>query len=622
MLNRALHFSGLLLLSPGFCSEDVLKEADYELNLRQTLHLWSISPPFAHLDTYLNGANFCEGRNRYDLEKCANNLAHSIFNEHKADSLPLWNRSDTASIGNLSCSYEVFQQATVISLNNLLRDNVALHLRILQANCSDSFPRSKGGTSFEVVFKGNRLVNCEVVDLFDNTYDVYCPSRYEIHLATHHQFGSQSSVGLEIKSYVRSEVVLEHFFNNGCADVAITVDYENFDAFAIQGNNILNDARCWKPLRKQIEVSTRQYCIETVSGDLQTFKDNHNGEDQALLNHKHTHHMYKRKAAVTKMSMGHWKLNTSVSLYHPDEDNNREFLKGYYTKLYTVSSGNFLEVNGDRDVKWAWEWSHDVDYLNRVNIMDCLATSRVIIIGESHSRYNWDSIVMSMPTPDAKKFLATLARKHPETEYSNLEYQEVYFARNMAHSIDSICDYIIDKKDTRNFTIVLQWGAWDETYWPIDYILKDRRSAQYLVEMLKFTSSRACFSQLSFIFLSNVPYFLDCETNGTVIESEPSWRASKTCDYFRGCRNTYKGAAVNEYFERQVLELNLPRYQYIDAYSILAARLPFKEYVCANHFMCREDNNADIVLSTPGGAVVAEAIKRAICNAAFETVAS
>ena len=232
-------------------------------------------------------------------------------------------------------------------------------------------------------------------------------------------------------------------------------------------------------------------------------------------------------------------------------------------------------------------------------------------MGESHARYNWDAIVGELAA--GTNALSKMDKKHSSAEFQDFAYFETLFAHAMGSAIDAICDNIEMTRSDQNHTLVLQWGAWDLRYWSIEYILGDARSAKQILNLIGFASTRQCASKLRFVLVTNVPH-PHCEKNKVISAAEPIWRGSEYCIQHRGGRNNYKISAINEFFERQFLEMNLPHVQVVDAYSILSSRIEYKEYVCKSHFVCREDNGD--ILTTPAGAVVAEAVKRAICVAA------
>jgi hypothetical protein len=107
---------------------------------------------------------------------------------------------------------------------------------------------------------------------------------------------------------------------------------------------------------------------------------------------------------------------------------------------------------------------------------------------------------------------------------------------------------------------------------------------------------RGCDANIKIIWVNGVPY-PDC-----TIHSNNDMNMMKLCSENRGNRNNYAIAATNEFFLNEFKNLNYSNsFQIIDAYNIILPRLFFGEYVCNNHYLCRERN---IVQTTPGGLVV------------------
>jgi hypothetical protein len=125
--------------------------------------------------------------------------------------------------------------------------------------------------------------------------------------------------------------------------------------------------------------------------------------------------------------------------------------------------------------------------------------------------------------------------------------------------------------------------------------------------MFKFMHERGCDVNIKIIWVNTVPY-PDC-----TIQINNDFAMMELCTDQRINRNNYAIAAANQFLFNEFKSLNYSNsFQIIDAYNIILPRLFFGEYVCSNHYLCRERN---IVQTTTAGLVVVDAIRRAICYA-------
>ena len=122
---------------------------------------------------------------------------------------------------------------------------------------------------------------------------------------------------------------------------------------------------------------------------------------------------------------------------------------------------------------------------------------------------------------------------------------------------------------------------------------------------MKFMHERNWDVNTEIIWLTTVPY-PDC-----TVHYNNDVNMMKYCTDNRSNRNNYAISATNDFFMNSFKTLTYSNtLQIIDAYNIILPRLFFGEYVCANHFLCREKNSMQ---TTVGGLVVVDAIRRAIC---------
>lgn len=288
-----------------------------ENDLQQVNQYASKFPPFSHIKDYNDGASNCEIDQVFiRVLRCAQMVSDFVFNDLAAESKPLWDRTSTAEVGKVSCTYNVLQQMTLLPHSAFRNDFIGLHIRIIQSECSSVLEESKGGSSFEVVMQGNRLVNCDVIDRFDDSYDVFCPSRQEVYSVILFSMDTVESPYSSTSSDSTFEKINEEFFLNGCANVTITLDYEHFDAFAFQGNNFLPE-KSWTLLRHTI-IENKNVCIDwghkrELENIIETARSDTNTRvDHFFGGNNFTEHL-NQNLSVSSMSAGGWYRNYNYS---------------------------------------------------------------------------------------------------------------------------------------------------------------------------------------------------------------------------------------------------------------------------------------------------------------------
>lgn len=495
---------------------------------------------------YFNGASNCENDCRDKVLFLCVELLHDKIKKLNTNIIkPLWNRegiydSNTMNIiSKPTCQYSIEQYT-----NN--PNQIVFVME--QSNCN-----IRGGSVFDIIsttsssIEQNSFIDsCDVDDLFNGQYLIFCPShrstitRYK-HLRL--SYTNSSSTNFDKSSY--------HL----CINLSIYLDYEYYDAFAQQGSFF---ERQWEPMHHFI--LHREYCTSILSFSIKSKPISHEKFP-----------LYK----VSKYSLGNW-----------------------------ISSNPF-------NMSWTWKWLYHSDFdLQTFDFSKCFLSNRkIIMLGESHMRYNWDAIIYEYETKYKNtSSIEYLTRKHQTISKYNISYEFILFFKNFAKRIDNICDDIeLDSIKTMRYTIVLQMGAWDISFWNLENILQNPNSLNDFLNMLEFTINRQCISSIDFIWVSNVPYPL-CNNMKTLYE----------CKSKRLARNNYAILLLNEIIEYHLVKLlhkypNIFHLQYIDAYRIILPLLAYEEPVCLNHFVCHLDNENGIEY-TSSGKIVVNALIRSICQ--------
>jgi len=501
---------------------------------------------------------------------------------------PHWNRTD----GVAACRYNVTQVRPRPIRHASIRGGEAfhpsmIHLRIVQHDCSASYEESLGGSSFDAIAWANQLEVCDVVDRFDDTYDVYCPSRRTA-LHFHQQQHQQLKLGKEDSSSTHADTdeqakaqgvmasnasfnLVVPFLRDGCLNVTIILDYEHFDAFSERGTLY---EHAWKMIRQPL-IENAQYC-------LLAHNNNNPPPFPALAlapfpetlprSHPEANNLALQLADAALVTDGMWVLESPQFLadlsaqgidYIGDRSNNSYF----------------------QSIAYKWEWKVDGGMMDRLNFVDCLAERRTIMVGESHMRYNWDSIaLMDLNDEGIKNMVAGLDRKHGDVNTILLDLEHRLFAKNMANSIDEICDKVEMLQKQRkpsNTTLIVQTGMWDFTFWSAQKFIEYKDSARKMLDAIAFSKIRPCSSDMQIIYVS-IPPYPHCQLERSVGCPKPD---RQDCIDARSGRNNYAVDAANEFIKHELLKINYPNLQYVDSIHAIVPRLMFAEYACRNHFM-------------------------------------
>ena len=522
------------------------------------------------------------------LTWCAESLRDNTKKRNVSNANHNWNRPQQPDpIANItSCSYSLrdFKQ---------IHGELSFTFEIVQSNCTEEW--YKGGSSFEITAAGDVLKSCSVRDNFDNTYLVTCGMRILAHVlsagttkvATHiRRLNTRqlSEEPVQMSSQERHEErELALALPRVCTNVTAKLDYEHFDA--------LNERAAYfeiqfPPLQIVIAKDVL-FCLDTTTAlpVVPTRRD-------LTLMHPggHPPGSPAHGDGLEAVGMGIW-----VNSIHLPNDNSN-------------SNGN----NGSRSgsTSYIWKWQHTYP---EIDLVACLGRQRVVMLGASHCRYNWDALALSAYPAESKPVFLKTPRHHMAMSFHKFEFQFMFFAREYVPAIRKVCDEVLVSK--QNMTLVMQPGSWDSTFWPVQQFIYNVESAPALLSELRSMLDRGCGAYINFVWVQQVPYpnCLDKVPDGNIYNS------TNMCANERRARSNTKIAVMNAFLDRELRKLHRAaagsmRLQIVPAFDIITPRLGYPEYVCNNHFICRGENADNMTGQTPAGLAVLETVKRAICR--------
>jgi hypothetical protein len=517
--------------------------------------------------TFYSQASSCEshtGLKWNALTWCVEALTVNTMKKSATNKDDHWQRPKGAN--QTSCSYALQNFTTPHDI----KGKRVFSFQIVQSNCTSSWPLAKGGSSFDVVAAGNTLRNCAVVDLFDDTYRVNCP-------------------------------LGRNGVPHSCENISVTLNFEHYDAFAERGAYY---ERQYNPLGVSIAQSLR-HCLPA-------------GPTSSEVPPNPRDIIDSKARLLRAPGEGVWRLKSSLTSKSTPEiapAAGSAASLGNAT-LVSDSINNTYEVNS----QFKWIWHHRMP---PVNLRRCLEQQRVIMIGASHCRYNWDDMAITAFPELAKPVFKKTIRHHMNLKFGDFEFMFAFFAKEVGPMLKGICDEALVKKS--NYTVVFQIGSWDSTFWPAQQFISNPLSASSVIKELNNVLDRGCGEYISFVWVQQVPY-----PNCLVGRPDGTGMSEKCADE-RRARNNHKISLMNIFFERELRQLYANRsssalsspssasasssfrLQIVPAFEIISPRLPYSEYVCNNHYLCRLDN-ADQMQRTPAGDAVVESVKRAVCK--------
>ena len=520
---------------------------------------------------------------------CAETLRDNSKKRNVSNANHNWNRpQQPVPIANItSCSYALreFKQ---------IHGELSFTFEIVQSNCTEEW--YKGGSSFEIAAAGDVLKSCSVRDNFDNTYLVTCGMRMLSHVlgsgitkvATHTRrldtrqlSEEQHALMSSQERYQERELALA--LPRVCTNVTVKLDYEHFDAF----NERASYFELQFPPLQILVAKDVLFCLDSTAAP--PVVSTRRG---LTLLHPggHLPGSPAHGDGLEAVGLGIW-----VNSIHLPNDN-------------TNSISNTGSRSGSTTYLWKWQHTYP-----EIDLVTCLGRQRVIMMGASHCRYNWDAIALTAYPAESKPVFLKTPRHHMAMSFHQLEFQFLFFAREYVPALRKVCDEVLVSK--QNMTLLIQPGSWDSTFWPVQQFIYNVESAPALLNELRSMLDRGCGAYINFVWVQQVPYpnCLDQVPDGNI------YNATNMCANERRARSNAKIALMNAFLDRELRKLHRAaggnmRLQIVPAFDIITPRLGYPEYVCNNHFICRGENADNITGQTPAGIAVLETVKRAICR--------
>ena len=489
-----------------------------------------------------------------------------------------------------SCSY---------SLRNykLNKGELYFTFEIVQANCTAEW--YKGGSSFEITATGDVQKLCSVKDNFDNTYMVTCNMRLLNHLLVgkgnewsarqRQRYLTEVMPPLEPSITAERRESTSMGFRSTCTNITIRLDFEHFDAFSERAAYY---ERQFAPLQIVIADNV-PLCPEAASTST---------AGREMYQAKNATGMVVHGDGIEAVGVGMW-----VNSIYVANDSARS----------STSSSSSDSSGGDSGSKFVWRWQHAVPV---IDLTACLTRQRVVMMGASHCRYNWDALALAAFPAEAKPVFAKLPRHHMAMKFHQFEFQFLFFSREYAPAMRKVCDDALATKN--NVTLLIQPGSWDSTFWPAQQFIHNPESVPSMMGEIRNMMERGCGNYISFVWVQQVPY-------PNCLVHVPDGNAHNSTDHCadeRRARNNQKISLMNAYIERELRKLHAHyrnsslssssamRLQIVPAYDIIAPRLQYGEYVCNNHFLCRYENDDTMAGQTAAGLAVLETVRRAVCR--------
>ena len=135
----------------------------------------------------------------------------------------------------------------------------------------------------------------------------------------------------------------------------------------------------------------------------------------------------------------------------------------------------------------------------------------VYFLGDSHSRYLFDAILLKYIDMATQGAASTALKKgphhHPHLDiHQSIFYRPVRFVLEFIKILEHMCFRL---ESTEKVTLVIQLGSWDLDYAPISNLLKDTKHMPLLLKLVKeiMNGENDCTSrQFRFVFMEAPPF--------------------------------------------------------------------------------------------------------------------
>ena len=510
----------------------------------------------------------------------------------------------------LDCKYRMQFQGAI-------ERNYAINFvfTIEQTNCKVLANTPFGGSTFEIfALDAFALTACKYFDSNNGTYHVFC----------------------RIPRPEKSALSVIH-----CANVTAVLIYEHFDGFS---ESLHEWSAAYLPLRRLL-VDNHQYCsnlstyfpvVESLTVPSLNYENNlrwYGGDwlvESNLSNVVKFSWFHSLRKTINTAWQHRLKANKTVSYDHLPRFS---VLKTTIPSLAASTSRSlalsekyvFHPFIIDRNSYLSGAPSYFLPPLSTPITLQRSAMN-YLFIGASHMRYNFDLLIQHFFNDS---FLRNVNRKHDHLIVSNWRFDFIGNAKDMSQFLlKNVCtheflkDFQGKNKDMKNYTVILQTGAWDLSVAPLRNLIHNPQfgGGNALREVLRgvLNNSIPCFGLQHIVWLTSVPYPL-CYNP---MEAD--------CGKHRNYRTNSAISAANQFFLQSLLSVNVRNIMLsiVDAFSIIKPRLLLNEdseVLCLSHYLCRvysssysfmgketRDGSGVVTLLTPAGSAVVQSIIQAL----------
>ena len=347
---------------------------------------------------------------------------YKLREQRQATMTPHWQRKEGDKKYKVDCKYKlqmIEQEEYSKFAAAVIEDNV-LMFEIEQHTCHSSL-RLLGGATFEIYLQSTRhLAVCNVIDLFNYKYKVYCPIPRDYHM----------NIVTTMKKLTLPEPANNMQYI--CSEVSVALHYEHFDAFDDIGHSkfsSLHHSVYKGPVCAQYNIKNMQ--TNQVSSTPSSSSSSSNSIVTATSDDIHSDPLW---------------------LIRPYTHKNDQYYFHNNEKLHNSIFGNQNTI---------YEWRGQIaKYLKVTAMKKCLNRQTLWFIGESHMRYQFDI------TMDRYINKLNMGRYHGNVNISGISYNDNTFSTRLIEFLDNLqCPK--DSTEVQQLqTLVIQTGSWDLQFFP------------------------------------------------------------------------------------------------------------------------------------------------------------
>lgn len=351
-----------------------------------------------------------------------------------------------------------------------------------------------------------------------------------------------------------------------CTVLTVTIDYEHFDAYS--NINIFYEAKL-KPLR-YILINFEKVCV----------KNN-----------------YKIK---------HVDIKTEINSDNINDISNNIFNGNWYINNENIINSENIINN----IEWKFYIPLEINNRSNYNIFN--SNKKIMMIGSSHMRYQWDGLILELNNPSIIESFHHLDRKHLSSTINDITFKHILFSSGIVKYLDEMCDLVVNSNYNLNYLIFIQFGSWDISEWPIEKLFYGGNNSQIqlVFNQIEKLILRNCSINMDLIFITPPTHPYICKVDNI---TEPY--SEVECALSRGrSRNHYTVLALSFFMEKNINKIKIKnKYNnlyLIDVNKIISPLLNLDDVVAKNHYMTRENSSSSMKF-TKAGRIILDCIKRA-----------